>query len=80
MRYIKVDLAKEAHSVDRKGIVDLIKFYSDWFYAPVDEELENRLYFLDLGAYNNIEDYMTDELVKNAKTDKDKKYGIRYKI
>lgn len=38
--------------------MDLIKFYADWFYSPVDEELENKMYFLEtendkIQNYNN---------------------------
>ncbi len=32
---------------DRDKIIDLVKFYSDWLYTPIDEELENKLYFID---------------------------------
>lgn len=33
---------------NRETLVDLVKFYADWLYSPIDQELENKLYFLDL--------------------------------
>jgi hypothetical protein len=31
---------------DRENMVDLVKYCSEWLYGPVDEEIENKLYFL----------------------------------
>jgi hypothetical protein len=53
----------------------MVKFYSDWLYSPVDEELENKLYFLDLNDNNTFEEFYTEQIEKIYK--KDKLYGIR---
>ena len=56
--------------------LDLIKFYSDWLYSPIDEEIENKLYFLDMDDNDNIEEYSKDKLRKIYEPGKT--YGIRY--
>jgi hypothetical protein len=61
---------------ERIKTIDIIKFYSNWLYAPIDEDIENELYFIDLDDKNNIEEYCKvrlDKIYKPGKT-----YGIRY--
>ena len=60
---------------ERKKFVELVKLYSDWLYSPVDEDLENKLYFMGLDEHNTLDEYYNDQLEKNYK--KDKFYGIR---
>ena len=69
------------YSIDEKEkIVDLVKFYSEWLYGPVDEELENRLYFLK----ENPQEYFSeslknkfDELNIKEKEKTNNLYGIK---
>jgi hypothetical protein len=56
--------------------LNLIIFYSDWLYAPVDEEIENKLYFIDIDDKENLEEYTKDKLQKIYEDGKT--YGIRY--
>jgi hypothetical protein len=67
-------MVKESQGVNRLQIIDLIKFYSEWLYEPVDEEMENKLYFLDLDGDNTVEDYF----YKHVQKDKTKMHGIKY--
>jgi hypothetical protein len=48
----------------REKAIDLVKYYADWFYAPVDEELENKLYFLDEDEKLENNDYFYKNLKK----------------
>ncbi len=73
---IKEDRAILLSKEDRMKTIDIIKFYSDWLYAPVDEEIENKLYFVDLDDNNSIEKYCKDKLDKIYEPGKT--YGIRY--
>jgi len=43
---------------DRENLLDLVKFYSEWLYGPVDEDVENKLYFLS----DNREEYFNNSL------------------
>jgi hypothetical protein len=54
-KILKQDLLNKQYNIEeRTNLIDLIKFYSEWLYAPVDEELENKLYFIsaDNGILN----------------------------
>jgi hypothetical protein len=44
----------------------------------VDEEIENKLYFIDLGESQTVEDYFYTELSKEYKRSTSKKLGIKY--
>jgi hypothetical protein len=65
-------------------LTDLLLFYSEWLYGPIDEELENKLYFLttEKDFFNS---YIYPKLIKefNSVEDKEKlksKFGLRIKI
>jgi hypothetical protein len=59
---------------DREKLVDLVKFYSEWLYGPVDEDVENKLYFLS----ENRDEYFHNSL-KNIfnQTDMNEKEKIK---
>jgi len=73
-------LSKIYNLEERTKIIDLVKFYSDWLYSPVDEELENKLYFLDSSL---IEENFYENIKKEFENTKDgnkmKVLGIKIK-
>lgn len=71
----------------REKLLDLIDFYGEWLYSPVDEELENKIYFLDFDRkskhfenviYNKLK-VEIDAMGFEEKTNSDLVYGIRIK-
>ena len=61
---------------ERMKTIDIIRFYSDWLYGPYDEEIENKLYFIDIDDKNTIEEYYYNKIEKMYEPAKT--YGIRY--
>ncbi len=58
-------LRKSYNLEDRENLKELVKFYSDWLYSPVDEEVENKLYFLDPRHSEKSEQILFDKLKEN---------------
>lgn len=54
---------KEYTQKDREQLINLVKFYAEWLYGPVDEDLENKLYFLEDSSLT-VENYFYEELKK----------------
>ena len=75
---VKEDLLSKSYDgpEKRQMMLDLVKYYSNWLYSPVDEELENKLYFLEDNV--SIEEYFLQEM-KNTE-DISKKYGVKSRI
>ena len=73
---IKEENAKMLTKEERMKTIDVIKFYSDWLYGPIDEEIENKLYFIDLEDKDNLEEYCKDKIQRIYEPGKS--YGIRY--
>ena len=49
----KVVLLSKFYTIEqRDNLNDLVNFYADWLYGPVDEEMENKMYFLDFNSGN----------------------------
>jgi hypothetical protein len=82
---LKSDYLNKSYTIEeRESLVDLVKFYADWLYSPVDEDLENKLYFLELKDEKNLDNYFYEKLkdeFENLNFDKKKKietlYGLR---
>lgn len=72
--YTQQYISKSYDKNQREQLIDLVKFYSEWLYGPVDEDLENKFYFLDY-EHKGIEDYVYPQ-IKNS-YELDKKVGIR---
>ena len=52
-KILKREYLNKNYTIDqRTNLKDLIKFYSDWLYSPVDEELENKIYFMEFSQDN----------------------------
>jgi hypothetical protein len=82
---LKSEYMNKSYSIEeRENLVDLVKFYAEWLYSPVDEELENKLYFLGPIENKYFEDYFYEKLKDEydaVDLDKKKKleklYGLR---
>ncbi len=82
---LKPEYYNKSYSIDeRESLVDLVKFYADWLYSPVDEDLENKLYFLEQKENKNIDNYFYEKLrdeFENLNFEKKKRletiYGLR---
>lgn len=75
---LKIEYANKTYNQqERMKLIDLIKFYADWLYSPIDEELENKLYFLDEAE---VEDYfypkLKEEFEKLSLDDKMKESNV----
>ena len=60
-------------SDERENLKNLLKFTVDWLYAPVDEDLENTMYFL----HEDVEDQFNKYLARDMNNKF--KYGIKLK-
>jgi hypothetical protein len=41
------------NETERSKILNLLNYTSEWLYSPINEELENKLYFIDLDKNKN---------------------------
>jgi hypothetical protein len=77
----KPDYDKQTYTKEEKySLLNLIEFYADWLYSPVNEELENKLYFVN--SNQTADDYMRDKIIdyyNNLEDKNNKKFGIRPK-
>ena len=82
---IKEEYLHKTYNIqDRERLIDLVKFYSDWLYGPIDEELENKLYFIDYSNYGikSPEEFFYSKLkteFENSLREKEQilQYGIK---
>lgn len=86
--FTHIEYSQKSYSTEEKeNLIDLMKFYSDWLYGPVDEEIENKLYFIDINDSTNlgikVEDFLSPELkklFKNTENNTNCYFGIRLKV
>jgi hypothetical protein len=81
-KVFKEDYLQKSYNLeDRENLKELIKFYSDWLYSPVDEEVENKLYFLDACQSEKSEQILFDKLKENFdKNSKDNSKKLVYGV
>ena len=69
----KVSSNKNLTADERDNLKNLLKFTVDWLYAPVDEDFENTLYFMNEDLNQNFKYYLNKNFSDKSK------YGIRLK-
>lgn len=66
---------------EREKIVDLVKFYAEWLYGPVEEDIDNKLYFLPENKteyfYESLKNKF-DELDVKEKEKNKNLFGIKF--
>jgi hypothetical protein len=60
-----------SQNVDRVQLTNHIKFITEWLYEPLDEDFENKMYFIE-NSEKQLEDYF-------RKADDNQYHGLRYK-
>lgn len=59
---------------EKSNILNLLNYASEWLYSPVDEELENKLYFLDMDLKEDDREKKIS--IKNKSSSKDSYFRV----
>jgi hypothetical protein len=62
---------KISHKYDKNKLFDHINFLCEWLYEPLDEDFENKLYFIE-NSHDIIDKDLTRIFIN------DFYYGLRY--
>lgn len=78
------ELEKDYSLTERTKLLEFLKFYSEWLYGPVDEDLENKMYFLEKERDDFVK-FCDSKLYDTFNTIKEEDklnflYGVRFKI
>jgi hypothetical protein len=70
--YLIIEFANIKYDqTEKSNILNLLNYTSEWLYSPVDEELENKLYFLDCKPTEDLDEENTRKKIKKSATKDD---------
>ena len=59
------------NETEKSNVINLLNYASEWLYSPIDEDLENKLYFMNLDNIKD-EDLGLLDKIKEKVSSKDK--------
>ncbi len=72
---LKNEYSNKHYSIeDRETIIDLLKFYTDWLYSPIDQDLENKIYFMD---DSSVDKYLVSQIDQEMKDGNKNYVGVK---
>ena len=75
--YLKREFNVAYNSTEKSNILNLISYASEWLYSPVDEELENMLYFMDFEKMTNEDLSILNKIKKKISFHENNRDNIR---